>query len=610
MTHKTFYRTVVLFVLLISFTFPAYAILVKGTVTDETGEPIVGCSIILQGTRRGTITDVDGNYSIEANIGDKLDFIFIGYQKETKEVKGGLLNVVLKEEAQILESVVIAYGARDYGSSFKSYDASPAPIPAKPVYFANTESYKAFTSNKFKSVDAEPLSTFSIDVDKASYSNMRRFLNQGELPPADAIRVEELINYFDYDYTAPKDDKPVNFETEVGECPWNKKNRLVKIGIKAQEIDTDDLPPANLVFLIDVSGSMYGPTRLDLVKSSMKLLVDQMRPQDRVAIVVYASGTRVVLPSTKGTDKETILDALNKLTAGGSTAGAAGIQLAYGTAEENFVKGGNNRVILCTDGDFNVGVSSLDALKTLIEEKRKAGVFLSILGYGMGNYKDDKMQTLSEAGNGNHAYIDNMQEANRVLVSEFGGTMFTVAKDVKLQIEFNPLKVKEYRLVGYESRLLEKEDFNDDLKDAGEMGVGHTVTAFYEIAPAKGKATKNKGKDKPDVDPLKYQVSTPTGSDEMLTVKLRYKDVDSDESKLMSVVVHDDGLNNVSEDFRFASAVAMFGKMLHDEEQYQPSELTKVVNIASKAYGKDEDGYRREFVRLVKLAQNIAMGRK
>lgn len=578
------------------FSYTIHAITVTGTVREDNGDELIGVSVMVKGTTKGTVTDVNGEYTIEANIGDQLQFSYLGFISQTIKVTGSKHDVVLKEDSKSLdEMVVVGYGVLS-SDSYSSYSYSE---PAPPVYFDNTESYRAFTDNKFVRVSTEPLSTFSIDVDKASYSNMRRFINKGEVPPADAIRVEELVNYFKYDYPKPEGDDPVAFGIEVGKCPWDGKHRLVKIGLKAREIDTDNLPATNFVFLIDVSGSMDWDGKLDLVKSSMKLLVNNLRPIDRVAIVVYAGAAGQVLPSTPGSEKSKILESLNGLTAGGSTAGGEGIVLAYKIAKENLIEGGNNRIILCTDGDFNVGVSSNDGLEKLIENERKSGVFLSILGYGMGNYKDDKMQTLAQAGNGNHAYIDNMQEANKVLVSEFGGTMFTVAKDVKLQIEFNPLKVDSYRLIGYETRLLEKEDFNNDQKDAGDMGMGHTVTAFYEVIPAKEKKDKKSKGEDTSVDPLKYQTVSPTGSDELLTVKLRYKHPESEESKLMSVPVIDDGLDNVSEDFKFGSAVAMFGIMLRDDKQHGSSDLYKVISRARSGYGKDEDGYRREFVRLV-----------
>ena len=472
------------------------------------------------------------------------------------------------------------------------------------------EEYSQFAENKFRIAREEPLSTFSVDVDAASYSNMRRFINRGELPYKDAVRIEELINYFSYNYPEPTGNDPVKITTEVGNCPWDKQNRLVRIGLKARNIASDNLPASNFVFLIDVSGSMEGPTRLELVKSSLKLLVNNLREKDKVAIVVYAGAAGEVLHSTSGANKQKIKEALENLSAGGSTAGGAGIQLAYKIAKQNFIKGGNNRIILCTDGDFNVGVSSNDGLQRLIENERKTGVFLSILGYGMGNYKDKKMQTLAQAGNGNHAYIDNLQEANKVLVNEFGSTMYTVAKDVKLQIEFNPRKVQAYRLVGYETRLLNKEDFNDDTKDAGEMGAGHTVTAFYEVIPV-GVKSSSLG----NVDPLKYEdkknlpIQQQLGSNispDLLTVKLRYKQPNSDTSKKIEVPLIDNNRNDVSEDFRFASAVAMFGQIVKDSQYKGEGSYDRAIAIAKTGYRNDQQGYRREFVRLMETAKGLA----
>lgn len=473
-----------------------------------------------------------------------------------------------------------------------------------------SEEYKQFSENRFRLVNEEPLSTFSVDVDAASYSNMRRFINRGALPNKDAVRIEELINYFSYNYTEPTGNNPVKISTEVGNCPWNSQNRLVKIGLKARSMAGENLPASNFVFLIDVSGSMHGATRLDLVKSSLKLLTNNLREKDRVAIVVYAGSAGEVLSSTSGENKQKIKEALDNLNAGGSTAGGAGIQLAYKIAKQNFIKGGNNRIILCTDGDFNVGVSSNEGLLALIEQERKSGVFLSILGYGMGNYKDSKMQTLAQAGNGNHAYIDNLQEANKVLVNEFGATMYTVAKDVKLQIEFNPTKAQAYRLIGYETRLLNKEDFNDDTKDAGEMGAGHTVTAFYEVIPT-GVKSNLIG----DVDPLKYQKETNVSTQniftdnkypDLLTVKLRYKQPSSDQSQKIEVPLIDNKDDNVSDDFRFASAVAMFGQIIKDSQYKGEGSYSKAIALAQKGYGEDKLGYRREFVRLMQTAQGLA----
>lgn len=552
---------------------------------------------------------MDGEYTIRADKGEKLVFSYIGYEKQEAEVKSERLNIRLKTSSQVLEEcVVVGYGTQKMVSLCGAVGHATPGIMASRMDAdgMNAEEYKEIAENNFKTVSESPLSTFSIDVDAASYSNMRRYINKGELPPADAIRTEELINYFSYDYPQPTGNDPVKITTEVGACPWNVKHRLVRIGLKAKEIPTDKLPVSNLVFLIDVSGSMYGPQRLGLVQSSLKLLVNNLRDEDRVAIVVYSGSAGEKLPSTSGSDKQKIREAIDELTAGGSTAGGAGIKLAYKMAKQNFVKGGNNRIILCTDGDFNVGVSSDERLEKLIEQERKSGVFLTVLGYGMGNYKDSKMQVLAEKGNGNHAYIDNLQEANRVLVNEFGATMHTVAKDVKLQIEFNPSQVQAYRLIGYESRLLKDEDFNNDAKDAGEMGAGHTVTAFYEVVPA-GIKSDFTGK----VDDLKYQKTKPApavtnNSKELLTVKLRYKAPDGNTSKKIEQPLIDDKKEKVSSDFRFASAVAMFGQLLRDSDFKGDATYDKVISLAKTSLDNDEKGYRREFIRLAETAEGLA----
>ena len=588
----------------------AQTLTVKGKVTDAAdGSGITGCTVLVKGTTRSTITNVDGEYTIRANKGEKLIFSYIGYETQTVKVTSERLNITMQANSQILEEcVVVGYGMQKQVSMCGAVSNIMPGIMTRRAYTydMNTEEYKNIEENGFKKVNENPLSTFSIDVDAASYSNMRRYLNRGELPPADAIRTEELINYFSYNYPQPTGKDPVKITTEIGSCPWNKNHRLVRIGLKAKEIPTEKLPVSNLVFLIDVSGSMYGPQRLGLVQSSLKLLVNNLRDTDRVAIVVYSGSAGERLPSTSGSDKQKIREAIDELTAGGSTAGGEGIKLAYKIAKKNFVKGGNNRIILCTDGDFNVGVSSNEGLENLIEQERKSGVYLTVLGYGMGNYKDSKMQILAEKGNGNHAYIDNLQEANRVLVNEFGATMHTVAKDVKLQIEFNPSQVQAYRLIGYESRLLKDEDFNNDAKDAGEMGAGHTVTAFYEVVPA-GVESNFVNK----VDDLKYQkkvkpaLQPVTGSKELLTVKLRYKLPDEDISKKLELPLVDSKGNNVSSDFRFAAAVAMFGQLLRDSDFKGDATYAQVIAMAKTALDNDERGYRREFLRLVETADGL-----
>ena len=586
----------------------AQVITVSGTVTDaKDGNPLVGCSVQIKGTSKGAITNMKGQYTIQAKKGETLLFQYIGYKQERRVVKSATLDVKMKADDVVLEECVVV----GYGHELKATKSVSAaymavcPTPGIMYDAVNAEEYGQIQENGFKSVSDAPLSTFSIDVDAASYSNMRRFINKGELPPVDAIRTEELVNYFSYDYPKPTGSDPVKITMEAGACPWNADHRLVRIGLKAREIPTDNLPASNLVFLIDVSGSMWGANRLDLVKSSLKLLVNNLRDKDKVAIVTYAGSAGVKLEATPGSDKQKIREAIDELEASGSTAGGEGIMLAYKIAQKNFISGGNNRIILCTDGDFNVGVSSDKELEKLIEQKRKSGIFLTVLGYGMGNYKDSKMQTLAEKGNGNHAYIDNLQEANRVLVNEFGATLHTVAKDVKLQVEFNPAQVQAYRLIGYESRLLADEDFNNDTKDAGEMGAGHTVTAFYEVIPT-GVKSDFAGK----IDDLKYQKkqkpSTPLNeSDELLTIKLRYKAPDSNTSKKIELPLIDHKSNRVSADFRFAAAVAMFGQLLRDSEFKGNATYDKVISLAKTGLENDEKGYKREFIRLAETAKSL-----
>jgi Ca-activated chloride channel family protein len=497
------------------------------------------------------------------------------------------------------------------GAAFETMPAFKAlnvmGYPAYSYDSEDNEEYRSFVENRFQDAKTEPLSTFSLDVDVAYYGNVRRMINMGKKPEKDAVRVEQLINYFSYDYPNPAGEHPVAILTETQPCPWNKEHLLTRIGVKAKEIPSENIPASNFVFLIDVSGSMNGPNRLPLVKSSLKLLVNNLREKDRVSIVVYAGMAGEVLPSTPGNDRQKIFDALDGLESGGSTAGGAGIELAYKTAQNNFIKDGNNRVILCTDGDFNVGVSSESKLQELIEEKRKTGVYLTILGYGMGNYKNNKLEILSQKGNGNHAYIDNLTEANRVLVQEFGSTMYAVAKDVKMQVEFNPAYVNAYRLIGYESRLLNKEDFNDDKIDAGELGAGHTVTAFYEIIPA--------GVNNPfagAVDTLKYQKnaskdSAGTENGEIMYVKLRYKPIGSEDGVKMELpVMLTDSDKAPSADFTFASAVAMFGLLLRDSKYKGTSSYDDVAALARGSFGEDPHGYRHEFVRLAETMKQMA----
>lgn len=477
-------------------------------------------------------------------------------------------------------------------------DPKPEPNPQW-----NTEDYSAIHENRFQEVTKAPLSTFSIDVDAASYSNMRRFINNGQKPPADAVRIEEMVNYFNYEYPQPTGEDPFALVSEVAACPWNPDHQLLHVGLQGLKIATEDLPASNLVFLIDVSGSMGSPNKLPLLQSSYKMLADQLREQDRVAIVVYAGAAGVVLPSTSGADKQTIKAAIDKLRSGGSTAGSAGIKLAYEIAQQNFIKEGNNRVILATDGDFNIGQSSDAHLVRMIEEKRESGVFLTVMGFGMGNYKDNKMQQLANKGNGNHAYIDNITEAKKVLVSEFGGTMHTIAKDVKFQIEFNPAKVQGYRLIGYENRMLATEDFNDDTKDAGELGSGHTVTALYELIPT-GVKTKAFSK----VDDLKYQKKEKvrknnSSSEELLTLKLRYKTPQGKTSKKIERPLLNLISEETSDNFRWSAAVAQFGLLLRNSEYKGNSSYEDAITLAKSAKGNDPNGYRHELIHLMEAME-------
>lgn len=474
------------------------------------------------------------------------------------------------------------------------YHAEEPPYREQPM---QNEQYDHIAENTYKDPLNEPLSTFSIDVDNASYTNVRRLLKQNTLPPADAVRIEEMINYFDYDYPQPRSEHPVSVVAEVSQCLWNKENRLVHVGVRARSGYSETQKPGNYVFLIDVSGSMEGYNRLPLVKQSLKLLLESLGSDDRIAIVTYAGNAGLVLPPTPCSEKRRIESALEELTAGGSTAGEAGIHLAYKVAKQAYIRGGNNRVILCTDGDFNVGVSSDAELVSLIDEKRKQDVFLTICGFGMGNYKDGKMEQISNAGNGNYFYIDNINEAEKVFVTEMRSNMYAIAKDVKIQVEFNPAVVSSYRLIGYENRVMNKEDFNNDLKDAGEMGPGHTVTALYEIVPKGGAGS---------VDPLKYQhnreSSKSNSGSEMMTLKLRYKPLDTEQSKLIVLPVIDKGrsLAQASDDFRFSAAVAGFGMLLRNSEH--KGTLT-YEDIFSLAAGSKHDEHREEFIQLVRTAE-------
>lgn len=604
---------------------------ISGNVYDDKKHPLAGVAVHVDGSGSGTTTDTYGHYTIVIPDGNvKLVFTYIGYHKQIVAVgKDNTLNITLKADNASLHEVIVTgfgvvkrsklVGAITAPANSSMYDQSQGRVAGlslrdisvenrmyAPVYDnQSAESYGHINENKFLNPQITPLSTFAADVDAASYSNMRRFINSGQVPPKNAVRIEEMVNYFKYNLPEPTNGAPVAIHTELATAPWNTQHQLVRIGLKAKNVKLDKLPASNLVFLIDVSGSMNSANKLPLVKSSLKMLVDQLRPIDNVAMVVYAGAAGLVLPSTPGDQKVKIKDAIDNLNAGGSTAGGAGIKLAYKIARERFIKEGNNRIILATDGDFNVGVSSDDDMEHLIEEERKSGVSISILGFGMGNLKDSKMERMADKGHGNYMYIDNITEATKSMVSEFGGTLFTVAKDVKIQVEFNPAKVQAYRLLGYEDRLLAKEDFNDDTKLGGDMGVGHTVTALYEIIPVGVKDGFA-----PSVDPLKYQKpeATPVNnSSEVMTVKFRYKDPQSEVSKMELVTVADKPTDytKTSDDFRFAASVVEYGLLLRDSQFKQNAGFDHLISMAKGAKGKDDDGYRAEFIRLAESAKNL-----
>ena len=637
---------------------------VSGLITDQVGHlPLPGVKVLVKGTRLGTNTNAQGRYSllVPGTANAILVFSRIGYRSVKRLVGAAYtLNLSLQADTRHLNEVVVtgsgtqsrsdmtesvssAVAGRVAGVAISRADkrgtkakrmapvrgvvvsadevaangwsgepASAATLPAREEAGAG-DTYAHVKENAFFATKNTPLSTFALDVDNASYTNIRRFLNEGQLPPRDAVRVEEMLNYFRYDYAAPPatSPDPVRISTELAACPWNPAHQLARIGIQARKVETAKLPPANLVFLVDVSGSMDEPDRLPLVQAGLKLLVRQLRPQDHVALVAYAGAAGLVLPPTPGSQPQVILDAIDRLQAGGSTAGGAGLRLAYSTAKQSFNKEGNNRVILATDGDFNVGESSDAAMEQLIVDQRESGVFLTVLGCGRGNLRDARMETLADKGNGNYAYLDNLDEAGRVLVAQFGGTLFTVAKDVKLQVEFNPARVANYRLVGYENRMLAAEDFNNDRKDAGELGAGHTVTALYEIVPVDGP--------QPLIDNLKYEqpqtaenvarsLTRATTTGEVLTVKLRYKEPQGSSSKLLALALTGPPtpIEKASPDFRFAAAVAQFGMLLRQSEQRGTATWAATEQLANGARGADTDGYRAELVRLVRLAAGLS----
>lgn len=602
---------------------------IKGYVYDAQtleGVPFASVYVEINGKSVGTLTDIDGYYSIEFIPAGKytLTVSFVGYETFSEKIKLSGNEVVVKdvylEEGGInLEEVVTIRGSRAEGTEYyidgirprdkKNRKSTVPPNSATPTRSldpiaansnsagvqdyeekTSTEQYEKPAENTFITTEKEDTSTFSIDVDGASLSNVRRFLmRQNQLPPSDAVRVEELINYFPYNYTAPEANAadPFSIYTELSDCPWNANTRLLHIGLKAKNIATYDLPPSNLVFLIDVSGSMNNAERLPLLKKAFTLLVHQMRDEDKISMVVYAGAAGVVLPPTSGKDKEKIYQAIDNLQAGGSTAGGAGIELAYKTAEENLLKNGNNRIILATDGDFNVGISNDNDLVKMIEEKRQKGIFLTVLGFGMGNYKDAKMEKLADKGNGNYYYIDDFNEARKVLITQMNATLFTVAKDVKTQVIFNPKMVKAYRLVGYENRLLANEDFDDDTKDAGEMGAGHSVTALYELELWN---TKN------------------ANTASLLELRFRYKQANGDESKLLTKNVSLNlyqPLAQSSDDFRFSAAVAMWGMLLSDSAFKAEATYEKAFNLAEKSQGTYADGMRSSLVNLIRKTEEL-----
>jgi Ca-activated chloride channel homolog len=607
-------------------------------VVDAAGAIIPGAAITISGpAQRTCVTNergecafaglLSGQYEVKAELTGFATAVHIIDLTATRTER---VNVVMRV-GSVAETVTVT-GSASVVETRSAARAMPAPPPApmsparvggnvagyaggtvatepyyRPYRGGNTESYDKIDENPFRSVSDSPLSTFSIDVDTASYANVRRFLNDGTMPPVDAVRVEELINYFDFDYPQPRGNQPFSITTELSECPWNPKHRLALVGLKGREIVEKNDLRRNLVFLIDVSGSMDSPDKLPLVKHGLRMLADTLTANDTLAIVVYAGNSGLTLPATPGNRKERIDRAIVGLTAGGSTNGGAGIRLAYEIARENFVKGGVNRVVLATDGDFNVGVTSDEELVKLIERERESGVFLSVLGVGTGNLQDSKMEKLADKGNGNYSYLDTLNEAHRVLVKEASSTLVTIAKDVKIQIEFNPRAVNAYRLIGYENRLLRDQDFNDDRKDAGEIGAGHSVTAIYEIVPA------GTDLDRPRVDALKYAdapappatVAKGKYDGELLTVKLRHKAPDGDASELTSAVIADRP-QPLAANLGFASAVAESGMLLRRSPQAGNASFANAIARARKFRGDDPEGYRAEFIRLMEMASTLA----
>lgn len=584
----------------------------------SSGAALGGVSVAVKGKAMQTTTDEKGYYQINAELGQVLVFSLGGFATVERNVgQEAQIDVALqidhvesdRNSIPIRNDVYAGEYAIKRGETLTAYVGGGVhvrPIMYRSATMNGSESYKKIAENKFVRTTTEPLSTFAADVDAASYSNVRRFLNQGQMPNADAVRVEEMINYFTYDLSGPTNGDPVRVVTELTQAPWNTQHQLLRVALKAKDIPSEKLPAANFVFLIDVSGSMSSSNKLPLVKSSYKMLVDQLRDEDRVAIVTYAGSAVVALESTSGKEKRKIKDILDALQASGSTAGGAGMTKAYQIARAHFAKAGNNRIIMATDGDFNVGESSDEEMEKLIAKERNDGIYISILGYGMGNYKDSKLEMLANKGHGNYAYIDNISEARKAIVTEFGASLFTVAKDVKIQVEFNPHFVQSYRLVGYEHNLLEAEDFNNDEKLGGDMGVGHTVTALYEIIPQGVKSNFDGA-----VDDLKYQENSKPKSTvnkkELATVKFRYKEPDGEVSKLVTHVVNPKvtTLAQTSQDLRFATAVAELGMLIRNSDYKQQANFDQLIARAKESRGKDEEGYRAEFVRLAQDARAL-----
>ena len=612
----------------------------SGIVTEKDSKSAISCVSVKSTKGNNLLTNQKGKFTISTFKGDTLTFSFLGYQSQMHVVKNNK-NIAIELELAshaIDEVAVVGYGVqrketltgsavvfggnaikdapqanftnllqgRVSGLNVQANIGSPGirgGIIIRGISLPqNTESYKGFDENKFISPTKEALSTFAADVDVASYNNVKRFLNSGNLPPVDAVRIEEMVNYFQYDMPATKGENPVAIKTELSPSPWNAKHQLLRISLKAKDIPKDNLPASNFVFLIDVSGSMTDANKLPLVKSSLKLLVDQLRDDDKVAIVTYAGNASIRLESTSGGQKMKIKEIIDGLEAGGSTAGGDGLKMAYSIARKEFLKSGNNRIVMATDGDFNVGASSDSDMEKLIERECESGVNISILGYGMGNYKDSKLELLANKGRGNYAYINDISEARKAMISEFGGTMFTVAKDVKIQVEFNPKYVQYYRLVGYENRLMAAEDFNNDKKVGGDMGVGHVVTAIYDIIPV-GMKSDEVG----NVDPLKYQenkVKTVNNSStELATVKFRYKDPNGEKSKLQEQVILANDVKVMSSDFQFATAVAELGMLLRNSSFKQKANFDALIKRAKENKGKDNEGYRAEFVKIAENAK-------